>query len=679
MRSLWRLPTERLALRAREVLGSAGEPRFIGAAVVVGALTGLFSIAFAELIEAVQWLAIGAPDLASYVLPWVPRWRVLLAPAAGGLLVGIVGRYLSSEVRGHGVPEVMEAVALHGGRMRRRVAFTKSLASALTIGTGGSVGREGPIVQIGAAIGSAGGQILGLPADQLRALAAAGAAGGIAAAFNAPIAGTFFALEVIARNFSARTFGPVVLCAVFSTLVSRTHFGDDPAFAVPPVHLDTPWETPLAVLLGIGCGLVAVAMCRILSTLEHAFARSPLPAVLKPALGGLLVGVLLLVSPHLYGIGYETMDATLAGSLAWRELALLLLLKPIATSLTLASGGSGGVFLPSLYVGGLAGGLFAAGLAAAVPATSGSAGAWALVGMAGVLAGTAHAPVTAVLLAFELTHGYEVVLPVMLAAAFSTLVARALQRDSIYTEKLRLRGIEIDRREDLVLRQIAVGEIMHQDPPAVRRDAPLDVVLARFLESDLGTVFVTEENGRLVGEVSIHDVKASLGEATALGGLALAGDVSQAAARASAETSLADALDVLTRVGRDLLAVVDTGGKLVGCLALRSITDVLAREALRGEVVGVSAADLPTRDRESLRLTAGIEVRSREVPPSLYGATVRSLEIRRRFGVSVIALRRDGVDQRVDPDQPFAAGDTLVLMGEARDLERLLTALRERS
>ena len=661
------------------MLGSTGEPRFVVAAAVVGVLTGLFSIAFAELIHGVQWLAIGAPDLASYVLPWVPRWRVLLAPTVGGLLVGLVGRYLSSEVRGHGVPEVMEAVALHGGRMRRRVAFTKSLASALTIGTGGSVGREGPIVQIGAAVGSASGQLLGLPADQLRALAAAGAAGGIAAAFNAPIAGTFFALEVIARNFSARTFGPVVLCAVFSTLVSRMHFGDDPAFVVPPIQLGSPWETPLAAVLGIFCGVVAVVFCRLLSRLERVFVRIPLPFVLKPALGGLLVGSLVLISPHLYGIGYETMDSTLAGSLPWRTLALLLLLKPIATSLTLASGGSGGVFLPSLYLGGLVGGLFAAGLTAALPAATWSAGAWALVGMAGVLAGTSHAPITAVLLAFELTHNYEVVLPVMLASAVATLVARGLQRDSIYTEKLRARGIDIDRREDLALRGVFAGEIMQANPPAVRRDAPLDVVLARFLDSDLGAVFVTDARGHLVGQVSIHDVKASLGEEKSLGGIVVAGDVSETASRAYAETPVADALDLLTRAGRDLLGVVDAEGKLIGCLSLRGIMEVLAREALRGDYVSVSAASGPGRDHESLRLTSGIEVRAVEVPPALHGSSVRTLEIRRRFGVSAIALRREGVDQRVDPDHPFGPGDTLVLMGEAHDLERLLATLRRSS
>ncbi len=676
--ALSRLLNERLAPRLRDVLDSAGEPRFVAAAVVVGALTGAASIAFAELIRLVQWAAIGAPDLAKWVVPWLPRWRVLLVPAVGGLLVGLVGRYLSSEVRGHGVPEVMEAVALRGGRIRRRVAFTKSLASALTIGTGGSVGREGPIVQIGAAVGSAIGQGLALPSDQLRALAAAGAAGGIAAAFNAPIAGTFFALEVIARNFSARTFGPVVLCAVFATLVARLHFGDDPAFVVPPFSMGAPWETPLAVPLGILCGVVAVGFCRTLALLERTFARIPIPSTLKPALGGFGVGALILVSPDLYGVGYETMDATLAGSLPWRTLALLLVLKPVATSLTLASGGSGGVFLPSLYIGGLVGGLFSLAIGGLLPGATASAGAWATVGMAGLLAGSSHAPVTAVLLAFELTQSYDVMLPVMLASAVATLVARGLQRDSIYTEKLRARGIDLDRREDLALRRVSAGEVMQADPPAVRRDAPLDVVLARFLDSDLGAVFVIDERGRLVGQVSIHDVKASLGESAALGGLVVAGDVTEEAARAVEDTSVADCLDRLTRSGRELLGVVDSEGRLLGVLSVRAIMDLLAREALHGEWVGVAAAASPERDRESLRLTSGIAVRAVEAPAAWWGRSVRTLDLRRRWHVSAIALRHHGVDEAVDPDRLLEAGDSLVLMGEAREIGRVESELRRR-
>lgn len=649
----------------------------MAAACGVGVLTGVVAILLAELIRAVQWLAIGAPDLALYIVPWVPWWRVLLAPAVGGLLVGLVARYLASEVHGHGVPDVMEAVALRGGRMRRRVAFTKSLASALTIGSGGSVGREGPIVQIGAGVGSAVGQLLRLPADRLRTLTAAGAAGGIAAAFNAPIAGAFFALEVIARNFATPTFGPVVLCAVFATVVSRLYFGAAPAFVVPAFRVGLWWETTLAVGLGVFCGFVSLAFIAILSRLERAFARIPIPAVLKPAVGGALVGALVLTSPHLYGVGYETMDATLSGSIPWQTLALLLLLKPFATSLTLASGGSGGVFLPSLFLGGLAGGLFGDAMTQLLPTATTSPGAWALVGMAATLSGTSHAPITAILLAFELTHDYAVILPVMLASAIATLVTRSLRRDSIYTEKLTARGIDIDRREDLVLRGITVGEVMQRTPPAVRADAPVDVVLARFLDSNLGAVFVTDAAGKLVGQVSIHDVKASLGEGGALGGIVVAGDVSERVLSALESTSVAEALDRLAREGRELLGVVDAEGRLVGALSVSSVMDVYAREALRGEWVGVSpAAAQGLREHESLRLSSGIEVRALPVPPGLVGETVRTLALRSRWQVSVIALRHEGVDAGVDPDHAFATGDTLVVMGERRDVERFAEALR---
>jgi len=665
----------RIGAELRRRLSLGDDPRFLGAACLVGMLTGGAAIVFAELIRAVQRVAIGVPDLAVYQIPILPVWRVLLVPAAGGLLVGLVARYLAQEVHGHGVPAVMEAVALRGGRIRRRVAFVKSLASALTIGSGGSVGREGPIVQIGASVGSAVGQTLGMPADRLRTLTSAGAAGGIAAAFNAPIAGAFFALEVIARNFAAPTFGPVVLCAVFATAVSRVYFGPAPAFLVPVFGAGAVWETGLAVLLGLLCGLVSLYFMTVLEQLEHLWEHAPIPAVLKPALGGLCVGALILVSPALYGTGYETMDAMLGSTLTWQQLALLLLLKPIATSLTLSSGGSGGVFLPSLYIGGVAGGLFGYGALFFFPDSVTSPGAWALAGMAGVLAGTSFAPITAIILAFELTHDYALVLPIMIASAVSTLVTRAMRRDSIYTRKLSERGIDLDRRDDLALRGVRIGEVMHGEPPAVAASAPLDVVLARFLDADLGTVFVTDGQGRLLGQVSLHDVKTALAEQGTLGGLVVAGDVSERSVSAGADDNLADAIDRLAREGREVLGVVDGDGRLVGALSLRSIADVFAREALRGEYVGIRAHDGERApSKEALRLAGGVGVESFPVPERFVGASVRELEIRSRWNVSVIAVRRDGIDGEVDPDRPLARGDAIVVMGTGRDLARFTGA-----
>jgi CIC family chloride channel protein len=565
----------------------------------------------------------------------------------------------------------MEAVALRGGRIRKRVALTRALASAVTIGTGGSVGREGPIAQIGASLGSGVGQVLGLASDRLRTLAAAGAAGGIAAAFNAPLAGSFFALEVISRNFATHTFGPVVLCAVAATGVSRLHFGGAPAFSVPPFSLGGPVEAPLAAALGVFCGLVSLGFMALLTRLERLFAKLPAPTFLKPALGGLALGGLIWISPHLFGAGHGTLDAVLRGQLAWTTLALLLVMKPLATSLTLASGGSGGVFLPSLYVGGLAGALFGMAARTLVPGLETSSGAYALAGMAAVLAGTSHAPITALLLAFELTQSYAVILPVMLAVAISTLLSRALGRNSIYTAVLAARGIDPDRREDLVLRGVRVDEVMERAPPAVRADAPLDVVLARFLESNIDAVFVTDPAGRLLGQVSIHDVKEGIGEQSSLGALVVARDVSESAATARPGDTVALALDALVRAGRDLLAVVDDANVLAGALSLRTITEVIARQALRGEVLGVSAGDWRgTTSREALRLETGIGVRPLAVPPHLAGETVQGLDLRRRFEVSVLALRRGGVDEGIDPARALVTGDLLVAMGDTRDLDR---------
>ncbi len=665
-----RRPISAARARLRELFDSAGDPRFVVSAAAVGVLTGLAAIALVEAIDFVQRLAIGGDGPPPAILPTLPAWRILLAPVLGGILVGALGS-LSREVRGHGVPDVMEAVAIRGGLIRRRVAFVKSIASAITLGTGGSVGREGPIAHIGASVGSGVGQLLGLAADRLRTLAAAGAAGGIAAAFNAPLAGSFFALEVIARNFAAHTFGPVVLCAVAATGVSRLYFGAAPAFAVPAFSLGGPVEAPLAAALGVFCGCIAPAFVALLGALERLFARLPVPEVAKPALGGLAFGSLCFVSPHLFGAGHDTMDAMLRGELAWPTLALLLLLKPVATSTTLASGGSGGVFLPSLYLGGLAGGLFGVAARALVPGLDTPGGAYALVGMAAVLAGTSHAPITAVLLAFELTQSYALILPVMLAVALATLLSRALRRNSIYTEVLAARGIDPDRREDLVLRGVRVAEVMDPLPPAVRADAPLDVVLARFLESDLDAVFVTDPGGRLLGQVSIHDVKEGIGEQTTLGALVVARDVCESAATARPDDTVAHALDGLVRAGRDVLAVVNEARALVGALTLRTITDVIAREALRGEVVGVAGGDWRgTTSRERLRLSTGIGVRPLAVPLRLAGETVQGLDLRRRFGVSVLALRRGGVDEGIDPARPLAPGDVLVAMGVTGELDR---------
>jgi CIC family chloride channel protein len=281
----------------------------------LGALTGAAAIAFVKLIDLVQWLAIGSTQWPLHVLPYLAWYHVLLVPALGGLVVGPLVCKAAPEAEGHGVPEVIETVMARGGRMRSRVAVVKTLASAVTIGTGGSVGREGPVVQIGAAIGSGLGQLLRLPSEQLKTLAACGTAGGIAAIFNAPIAGAFFALEVITRDFAMRSFSPVILSSVLATVVSRAWFGDHPAFTVQPFELASALEMPLYAVLGLLCGTVGAWFVWTMDRFESWTAKLPVPKMWRPGLGGLVLGGMVLLLPNLYGVGYATMDAALSGAL----------------------------------------------------------------------------------------------------------------------------------------------------------------------------------------------------------------------------------------------------------------------------------------------------------------------------------------------------------------------------
>ena len=342
-------------------------------AIVVGIGAGLGAIVFRWLIGLVERFSFTLLAAAFSYLPdsveWLRRYgHVVLAPALGGLLVGwLVYRY-AREAKGHGVPEVMEAVALRGGRIRPIVAIVKSLASALSIGSGGSVGREGPIVQIGSALGSTLGQLLHLSEDRIRNLVACGAAAGIAATFNAPIAGVFFALEVILGEFGVASFGPVVLASVVSSVVGRIAFGDVPAFIVPEYSIQSLWEYGFYALLGVLGALVGVAYTRLIYWSEDRFeAWKGAPEWGKPAIGGALLGLLAILYgqlpglgfdriPQVFGVGYATIDAGLMGRLAIGVMAALMVLKLVSTALTLGSGGSGGVFAPSLFIGSMMGG-----------------------------------------------------------------------------------------------------------------------------------------------------------------------------------------------------------------------------------------------------------------------------------------------------------------------------------
>ncbi|MGF0116921.1 chloride channel protein [Promicromonospora sp. Marseille-Q5078] len=584
------MPTRSLLRRAPAVLSDpthGGTGVSVILALVIGALTGLGAIGFRWLIAHTTLLFTGTADLAATdvgehpvhpSLPWLGPWFVVLAPVVGGLVYGPLVYRWAREARGHGVPEVMLAVARHGGRNRPRVAAVKALASAVCIGSGGSVGREGPIVQIGSALGSTVGQLGRMPADRLRTLAAAGGAAGIAATFNAPVAGVLFALELILRDFSARSFGLVVLASVTASVVARAVLGDDPFLTLPALTVDDARTYVLFALLGLLAGALGVGFTRVLYAIEDLCDRVWRgPEWARPAVGGLLLGLLLLALPQLYGVGYPVLSGAVDGRFVVGLLLLLLVGKVVATSLTLGIGGSGGVFAPSLFVGGMLGAAFGQVAHQLAPGLAPSAGAFAVIGMGATFAGTARAPITAVVMLFELTGEYSIILPLMLAVVLATGVSRLLSSDTVYTLKLRRRGIDLDEHPaDRVLGGVQVAAVMEEAPRAVAVDAALDDASSTLLASGRPALPVLDGD-RLVGQLRADLAAEELAQDDEADRATVA-TVLTDVARVPHGADLREALTALhTHPDDDGGAVVDDDdGRLVGWLTHRAVLGVLS-------------------------------------------------------------------------------------------------------
>jgi chloride channel protein, CIC family len=602
IRSAWRRPDARgqLLQRLRTALGGEGG-LLVALALLIGAGAGLGAIVFRFLIRSFTELFSGYSDpsaLGHFTNPHVPflgPFVVLVVPVIGGLLYGPLVYRFAPEARGHGVPEVMLAVHSEEGRIRGRVPVVKSLASALCIGAGGSVGREGPIVQIGSAIGSAVGQVTRLPGQELRLLVACGAAGGIAATFNAPIAGVFFALELILRDFQSRYFGIVVLSSVVATAVGRLAFGSGAFLHLPAFHVVSAAEYPLYGALGILAALAGVAFMRTLYGAEDFADRIWRgPAWLRPAAGGLLLGALLLALPEMYGVGYPVLEGAIGGQYVLGLLLVFLIGKIAATSLTLAIGGSGGVFAPSLFMGAMLGSAFGLGAHDLLPAATAGAGAYGLVGMGAVFAAAGRAPITAVIIVFELTGDYSIILPLMLAVVVATAISRRLSADSIYTLKLHRRGIDIERPVVAApLAGLRIEDAMQPPPrPLVATASPQEAAAA-FLEQRRNVLPVLDDEGLLLGVLSARDVEREAGG----DGDANAAALAEEAPELFAGQELGVAVESLFEQDREAAPVLAPGTRrLVGWIEhrdlLRAYAGGLGNRGSNG-VGRADAGDLP--------------------------------------------------------------------------------------
>lgn len=477
--------------------------------LLVGIGAGLGAIVFRELISGCTFFFFHV--LRNWLVPFLGGASVIVLPAIGGLIFGPLIYFFAREAKGHGVPEVMLAVAQKGGRIRPIVAAVKSLASAICIGSGGSVGREGPIVQIGSALGSALGQLFRMSEARIKLLVACGAAGGIAATFNAPIAGVFFALEIILGEFSTRSFGVVVIASVTASVIGRFAFSNVPAFPLPSYQTLYVAEFPLYALLGVLGAGAGIALTRILYWFEDRFDAIHLPEYLKPIPGGLALGLLGFFLPQVFGVGYPAMSTALSGHDAPGLLLLLVVAKILAVSLTIGSGGSGGVFAPSLFIGAMLGEAYGTFFQGVFPGVVTHPGNYGLVGMAAVFAGAARAPMTAVIILFELTGDYSVILPLMAAVVMSTAVSELLSKETIYTLKLRRRGIDLRAgKGDGLLHQIRAEQAMTTNLLLLPHTLTVAEAIKKLKQTHQWAVLVVDESGALLGVLVASEIEEAL-------------------------------------------------------------------------------------------------------------------------------------------------------------------------
>jgi CIC family chloride channel protein len=561
--------------------------RYLFLAILIGVLAGYGAVLFKYVLKLMQWAFYqNSADFIQFA-DSVPLWMKFVVPTLGGLVVGIVVSNFASEAKGHGVPEVMQAIALRGGRIRKRVAAAKIFASAVTIGSGGSVGREGPMVQIGASIGSSVGQLFKTPSVHMKTMVGCGAAAGIAATFNAPIAGVLFALEIIIGDFGVMQFSPVVLSSVTATAISRYYFGDFPHFDIPEYSIVSLWEYLLYPLLGVVTGLVALSFTKILYWFEDGFDAIPIPEWIKPAIGGALLGGVFAVFPQVFGVGYGSMNLALVNQMEFQLLFVLIFVKILASSITLGSGGSGGIFAPSLFLGCMAGGVFGFGAHALFPAHTALPGAYALVAMGGVVAGTTYAPITAILIIFEMTSDYSIILPLMLTCITATVMNSTIDRASIYTTKLLRRGIDIEAgRERHLLSHMMVKEVMVSDVVTIPQAMPLSRIIWTFKTENAPYLHVVNGDGRLTGIISFRDIRTVLRE-EGLDQLLIAQDLAtQDLVTVTMDDTLQDALDRMTARGVSQVPVLSSGteGKLVGTLTESAVNAAYNSAIVRHEI-----------------------------------------------------------------------------------------------
>lgn len=657
-------------------------------AAAIGIAGGGLCYVFRELIDRVQEFVGFGTDVVdgARALPW---WQLLTLPAAGMTVAWVIGRCLVPRDKGSGFADIMEAVSVKRGAVSMRSAASRSLASLSVIATGGSVGREGPIISLASAAASRLASLLRAPARDRGLLVGCGVAAGFGAAYNAPFAGAVFALEVVLGNFAMELFAPVVIASATATLFVHHLTDSGPVYDVPDFRMASPAEVVPYVFLGVLSGFVAMGFQDALRRVERWIGAVPIPRLAVMALGGLAIGALAIPFPEVCGNGYAAVSEILRNTsprfegARWWELSAVMLalavVKTIGTSVTVGSGGSGGVFTPSLFVGAALGGAFGVVLEHVFPGSTGGYGGYALVGMGCLVAGTTRAPIMAVLVIFEMTLEYDVMVPLLLGTITASLVARALYPYSIYDEGFVARGtLPPQGLEETVLRNTPVEDVMRTTPTWVAPSTTYAEVIPLVTASRASVVYVCGEGMRYLGVIRIHDVieLARMGD---LGPGIVAIDLMSAAESVLPSDPLSRVFDVMEACDADELPIVAdrTSRRLLGHVTRRDVMaalhmEVLGKHNLRAKFV---RRDDETSHTDYVELPRGVELARVAILAAFVGRSLGDAGIRRDWKLSVLSVvRRDeeGRELRILPDATTTlhAGDDLIVLGAQDDLRR---------
>jgi CIC family chloride channel protein len=667
----------RLIIRSRATLRGERGLYFV-LFVAVGAMGGLAASGFRWLasgFQAVYFAHYGSMIEAAEHLPWYMR---IVAPAGGAFLAGLVVQYLLRGARGEGISEIMETVLLKRRNLTVRSAILKPLAALLLMGSGGSVGREGPILSLGGALGTWMAHLLRLTPARRNILIGCGVAAGMAAVYNAPLGASLFVMEIVIGNFAMDVFGPLVAASVTAALVGRALTEPGPIYSIPPFSPASVREYFILGLLGIPCALAGIFFTTIVERVGKILGKVTLHPIVKVTLGGAAVGILGIWLPQVWGNGYESVAQVLNGKFALGWLAAIFAGKMLATSVSIGSGGMGGVMTPTLLVGASFGGAIGSMIHQLAPTFTSEPGAYALVGMAGVLAATTHAPIMATFLVFEMCQDYAMILPIGVCAAASALMSRRWKRESIYAEKLARRGVDLDAAiEESALQAITVEDVLWRDPPTVPPEMPARALMERFLQSHRHLMHVVDSAGQYYGLISIQDMLAT-SEKTDLAEIVLASHL----ARSIPSVGPGDPVSLIMErfwfqeFGELPVLRGADPPRFVGVVTRRDILGAFDREVLRRRILTARYRMGPKPASSILPLVGDYGVEEVPVPRSFLGKTLAELALPSTFRLTVLALKRGPMEnpEEIIPapgDRPLEPGDRIVLMGRKVDIASL--------